>query len=203
MFDPQTQVADPPASHAVDALLAEMAQAGQARQPTQLISGSISSARRPKLRYSHQAMVDAIVANPAIQQNELAVIFGRTPGWISTIVTSDAFQCMLAARKAELIDPELVLSHRERFNALTTRSLQVLQEKLSGPAASIPDNLVLRAVELGAKSLGIGGHAPAPAAPNPAEYLPAVAERLMRLQGRAPVQAVSDATVIEASAEPR
>lgn len=200
MFDPQTQVADPPSPLHADALLSEMAQAGQTRRPTQLISGSISTARRPKMRYSHQAMVDMIVENPAISQNEIAAAFGRTPGWISTIVTSDAFQCMLAARKAELIDPELVLSHRERFNALTTRSLQVLQEKLSGPAASIPDNLVLRAVELGAKSLGIGGHAPPPAAPNPAEYLPAVAERLMRLQGRAPSQPVSDATVIEVEA---
>lgn len=194
MFDPQTQVADPPAPHLADALLAEMAQAGR---QVRAYGPPPVGRTPPKMRYSHEAMVDAIVANPAIQQNELAAIFGRTPSWVSTIIRCDAFQCMLAARKAELIDPELVLSHRERFNALTTRSLQVLQEKLSGPAASIPDNLVLRAVELGAKSLGIGGHAPAPAAPNPAEYLPAVAERLMRLQGRAPTQAVSDATVIE------
>jgi hypothetical protein len=142
-----------------------------------------------------------LVANPAMSQRELASIFGRTESWVSTIVRCDAFQCMLAARKAELIDPELTLSHRERFNALTTRSLQVLQEKLAGPADKISDQLVLRAVELGAKSLGIGGHAPPPAAPNPAEYLPAVAERLMRLQGRGQTLPVSDAVVIESESQ--
>lgn len=197
MFDPQTQTADPPAPQVADALLAEMAQAGQAKRATQLISGSISSARRPKMRYSHQAMADMILENPAISQNEIAAAFGRTAGWISTIVTSDAFQCMLAARKAELIDPELVLSHRERFSALTTRSLQVLQEKLAKPVDQIPDNLVLRAVELGAKALSIGGNAPPPAPPVATDYLPAIADRLSRLIGQRPTQPVSDAIVIE------
>lgn len=197
MFDPATQTADPPAPQVADALLAEMAQAGQAKRATQLISGSVSSARRPKMRYSHQAMVDMIVENPAISQNEIAAAFGRTAGWISTIVTSDAFQCLLAARKAELIDPELVLSHRERFNALTTRSLQVLQEKLAKPIDQIPDQLALRAVELGAKALSIGGNAPPPAPPVAADYLPAIADRLSRLIGQRPAQPVSDAIVIE------
>lgn len=197
MFDPQTQTADPPAPQVADALLAEMAQAGQAKRATQLISGSTSSARRPKMRYSHQAMADMILENPAISQNEIAAAFGRTAGWISTIVTSDAFQCMLAARKAELIDPELVLSHRERFSALTTRSLQVLQEKLAKPVDQIPDNLVLRAVELGAKALSIGGNAPPAAPPVATDYLPAIADRLSRLIGQRPAQPVSDAIVIE------
>lgn len=190
---PAIPLAQPPAE--ADKLLAEMAEAGRERS-RQLISGSVSQARRPKMRYSHQAMADMIVENPAISQNEIAAAFGRTPGWVSTIITSDAFQCMLAVRKAELLDPELVLSHRERFGALTTRSLQVLQEKLSRPADQVPDGLALRAVELGAKALGLGGNAPPPPPPNPAEYLPAVAERLLRLQGRQVPAEVVDAVVV-------
>ena len=197
MFDPSTQTQMPTADpQAVDTLLAEMAQAGQGRRVTQLISGSTSKTPRPKMRYTHQAMADLIIENPTIKQNELAVIFDRTPAWVSTIVTCDAFQCLLASRKAELVDPEITLSHRERFNAVVTRSLQVVQEKLAKPADQISDQFVLRTVELASKSLGIGGHAAAPAAPDPAEYLPAVAERLMRLQGRAP-QPISDAVVVE------
>jgi hypothetical protein len=197
MFDPATQTAVLPSPQGVDAILAEMAQAGQVTR-TNLAYGPPPTGRTPpKMRYSHAAMVDMIVENPAISQREIAAVFGRTESWVSTIVRCDAFQCMLAARKAELIDPELTLSHRERFNALTSRSLQVLQEKLAKPVDQISDNLVLRAVELGAKSLGIGGHAPPPPPPNPAEYLPAVAERLMRLQGRGPALPVSDANVIE------
>jgi hypothetical protein len=149
------------------------------------------------MRYSHEGMADLIVSNPAISQREIAATFGRTESWVSTIIRCDAFQCLLAARKAELIDPELTITHRERFNALTTRSLQVLQEKLSGPTDKISDNLVLRAVELGAKSLGIGGHAPPAAPPIAAEYLPAIADRLSRLIGQPRAQPVSDAQIIE------
>lgn len=196
MLDPTPAIplTPPPAGFDVDATLAEMAAAG--RQPTQLISGSVSKTPRPKMRYTHQAMVDTIIENPAISQNEIAAMFGRTPGWVSTIITSDAFQCLLAARKAELVDPELRLSLEERFRAITAQSLRVLQEKLARPADQVSDQLVLRAAELGAKSLGIGAHAPPPPPPNPAEYLPAIADRLMRLQGRPRAPEVVDAVVV-------
>jgi hypothetical protein len=194
MFDPATQTALPTA----DALLAEMARDGGAAFD-RVGRGSVPSVRPPKIRYTHEAMADLILENPWISQNQLAAHFGYSPAWVSTIITSDGFQSFLASRKAELVDPELRLTLEERFRALTTQSLKVLQEKLARPADQVSDQLVLRAVELGAKSLGIGGHAPPPAPPNPAEYLPAVAERLMRLQGRT-TQPISDAFVVERAA---
>ena len=139
-------------------------------------------ARPPKMRYSHIAMADMLATNPWMKQNELAEMFGRTPAWISVIVTSDAFQALLAARREELVDPELRLTLKERFQAMTTQSLRVLQDKLAKPADQVSDQLALRAAELGAKALGLGGNAAPPPAPNPAEYLPALAERLMRLR---------------------
>jgi hypothetical protein len=197
MFDPQTQTADLPAPQVADALLAEMAQAGQVTRVRNAYGPPPVGRTPPKMRYSHEGMADMIVANPSISQREIAAVFGRTESWVSTIIRCDAFQCMLAARKAELIDPELTLTHKERFGAVMTRSLQVLQEKLSGPADKIPDNLVLRAVELGAKALSIGGNAPPPPAPVATDYLPAIADRLSRLIGRPQGQPISDATVIE------
>lgn len=137
---------------------------------------------RPRLRYSHHGMIDVLLMEPEISQNELAVRFGRTPAWISTIITSDAFQSALAARRAEVMNPEIALSLRERATALATKSMQVLQEKLNAPVVS--DGLALKAFELASRATGMGGNAAPPAAPNPAEYLPAIAERLMRLQGR-------------------
>ena len=196
MFDPAMQTSLPTANApAVDALLAEMAQEGRAALD-RVGRGSVPSVRPPKIRYTHEAMADLILENPWISQNQLAAHFGYSAAWISTIITSDGFQSFLAARRSELVDPELRLTLEERFRALTTQSLKVLQEKLSRPADQVSDQLVLRAAELGAKSLGIGGHALPPPPPNPAEYLPAVAERLMRLQGRAP-QPISDALVVE------
>lgn len=192
MFDPASQTALPTA----DALLAEMAQDGRAALD-RVGRGSTPSVRPPKIRYTHEAMADLILENPWISQNQLAAHFGYSPAWISTVITSDGFQSFLAARKAELVDPELRLTLEERFRALTTQSLKVLQDKLSRPADQVSDQLVLRAAELGAKSLGIGAHAPPPAQPVAADYLPAIADRLSRLIGQPRAQPVSDAQIIE------
>jgi hypothetical protein len=139
-----------------------------------------------KLRYSHEAMVDCIVANPWVHQNQLATFFGKTPAWISTVMHSDAFQALLAERRETLIDPELRATIKERFQAVLHQSLRVLQEKLSRPDVNqIPDNLALRAAELGAKSLGFGipSAAPPPAPINP-NHLNELAERLVALQSQ-------------------
>ncbi len=58
----------------------------------------------------------------------------------------------------------------------------MLQQKLSAPAAAVPDNLALRAVELGAKALGIGGNAPPKVQVQAADYLEVLAGRLIALQ---------------------
>lgn len=153
----------------------------------------------PKMRYTHEGMADLILENPWISQNQLAAHFGYSPAWVSTIITSDAFQAILAARREELVDPELRLTLKERFQAMTTQSLRVLQEKLAKPADQVSDQLALRAAELGAKALGLGGNAPPPPAPNPAEYLPALAERLMRLRSGP----VSEAVIVNSEGEPK
>jgi len=154
-----------------------------------------------QMRYSHEAMVDLIVQNPWIQQNQIATIFGRTPAWISVVMHTDAFQTLLEERRQELIDPEIRATIAERFQALVHRSMQVLQEKLSKPAEQIPDNLVLRAIEMGAKGLAVGGFAPAapvaPSAPVP-NRLEALADRLLALQNQVRGQVV-DVTVKEIS----
>jgi hypothetical protein len=110
-----------------------------------------------KLRYTHEAMVDILVAHPVISQNELATAFGYTPSWISTVLSSDAFKERLAARRDEVVNPVLLATVEERFEAVTKRSLEVLQEKLALPADMISDQLVLQAAALGARGMGKGG----------------------------------------------
>lgn len=133
----------------VDGMLASMAAAGQGEREGRLPVG----AKPPKMRYSHIAMAETLVANPWMSQNELAAMFGKSPSWISTIVCSDAFQSLLEQKRAELVDPELRLTIKERLQALTVKSLQVLQQKLHDNPS---DGLALRALELGSKGLGVG-----------------------------------------------
>ena len=132
-----------------------------------------------KVRYSHDAMIDMIIANPWISQGELAIKFGYTPGWVSQVLASDAFQHRLAERKAEIVDPAIKASFEERLRGLAFRSAQILQEKLDKPASGIPDNLAIKTLELAAKALGYGAAVHVvPLAPPPA------ADRLTRLGGR-------------------
>lgn len=134
-----------------------------------------------KVRYTHDAMIDMLIAEPEISQNTLAARFGFTPPWISIVINSDAFRARLAQRKVEIVDPILVATVNEKFRAVTHRSLEILAEKLSKPSETVSDQLVLRAAELGAKALGIGGNAPIIHV-DPIEHLDKLAQRLVQLQ---------------------
>lgn len=165
-------VEDPFATRAAD-VAAALANA-EAHNPRRAVA---------KLSYTHDAMIDLIIQNPAIAQGELADIFGYTQAWVSIVKNSDAFQSRLAQRRDELVDPTIRATLQERFTAVTARSLEVLQAKLSVDPSKVPDNLVLKAVELGAKALGLGS---APPPPPPTDQLSVLAERLLALQGRSP-----------------
>jgi DNA-binding MarR family transcriptional regulator len=141
-----------------------------------------SGAAIKRFNYSHDAMIDEILRNPSVTQNELAAAFGYTPSWVSLVISSDAFQERLTQRKSELVDPSIQASIEERFKALTRRSLEVLQEKLQQPATAIPDQLALRAAELGAKALALGGNAPSAPPPSEIDHLDRLAKRLLDLQ---------------------
>lgn len=112
------------------------------------------------VRYTHDGMIDMMLAEPELSQRALAARFGYTESWISTIINSDAFQARLAARRAEIVDPTLQLTLEDKWRGLTARSVEVLMKKLDRPVDAIPDNLVLKAAELGAKVLppGKGGN---------------------------------------------
>lgn len=131
-----------------------------------------------KVRYTHTDMIDFIISNPGVSQNEVARRYGYTPAWVSQVMSSDAWQSAMAARRGELIDPTLVATIDERFRALTNVSLDRLMQKLEAPQVS--DQVVLRAVELGAKAMGVGGNAAPP--PPAQDHLAQLATRLIALQ---------------------
>ena len=131
-----------------------------------------------KVRYSHEDMIDFIIANPGCKQGDVARRYGYTESWISLVMSSDAWKSAMAKRREELVDPTLLLTINERFTAMTQRSLERLMEKLDAPVVS--DNVVLKAVELGARAMGVGGNA-VPQTP-PADHLAQLANRLIDLQ---------------------
>lgn len=108
-----------------------------------------------RVKYSHDAMIDLIIVNPAISQGEIAKAFGYTEPWVSRIFGSDAFQARLAQRKSDLVDPTLVASVEERLQAVAFRSLDLVMEKLENPKLCTLDQ-AMKAVEVSTKALGYG-----------------------------------------------
>lgn len=106
-----------------------------------------------KVRYTHDAMIDLILAKPNVSQNELAAAFGFSVGWVSRVMGSDAFQARLAERKEEVVDPAIRGSFEERLRGLADQSLAVITAKLE--ATGSPD-IAMKALELSTKALGMG-----------------------------------------------
>jgi hypothetical protein len=140
-----------------------------------------------KVSYTHDAMIDLIIAHPMMSQGERAAYFGYTQSWVSIIESSDAFRARLEVRKEELVDPTIRATIEERFRALATKSLEVLQKKLESP--NVSDNLAIQAASLAAKSLGLGqGNQQQVVAPPP-DRLERLGGRLLALLGERAVQA--------------
>lgn len=106
-----------------------------------------------RVKYTHDAMIDLILRDPAVSQNKLAAHFGYSVGWVSRVVCSSAFQARLAERKTELVDPTILQTLDEKFNAAANLSMEVLIEKL---AITRSPDLALKVGELSSKALGYG-----------------------------------------------
>lgn len=107
-----------------------------------------------KVKYSHDAMIDTLIARPHVTQGELAAIFGYSQGWVSQIINSDAFKARLAERKGELVDPLITASIDERLRSIAQRSLDKVLESLDNPMAK-PEH-ILSTARFATEALGYG-----------------------------------------------
>ena len=157
-----------------------LAEATPARMSPPTASGPAPTmGKLTKVSYTHEALIDTIVAHPDISQARLALMFGYTPGWISNLLASDLIQARIAERRKEMVDPVVAQTVEERVRGLMLRSMAVLQEKLDSPA--VDDKTALRVYELSSKNLGIGGNAAAAPPSMDPERLERLATRLRDL----------------------
>lgn len=116
-----------------------------------------------KISYTHDAMIDMIIACPDISQGELAQTFGYSQTWISIVIGSDAFQTRLKERKGQLTDPKIQATINDRLDGLAKRSLDKLIERLDTNSSITNADLIKMA------ALGVGDKnklPPAPTGPN-------------------------------------
>lgn len=109
--------------------------------------------RLQRVHYTHDAMIDVILASPSISQKELAAKFEVSAAWISRVFGSDAFQAALAKRRADISDPFVVATMEERIKGLAFQSLEVLATKLEETQNA---DLALKSLDIAGKALGFG-----------------------------------------------
>ena len=109
-----------------------------------------------KVRYTHDAAIDMILANPAVSQNALAEEFGYSAAWISIVVNSDAFQTRLAERKKELVDPVIALALEERLKGLAARSIEILMKRMEMEDTPHAAAVAIKALPVAISGLGLG-----------------------------------------------
>ena len=107
----------------------------------------------PAVPYSHEAMIELMIANQGAQHKKLAAHFGKSTSWFASVLASDSFQLELDKRRDEIQDPTITATMEERFRSLTLRSLSVLHDKMDSKECS--DLIVLKAAEIGVKALGM------------------------------------------------
>lgn len=152
-----------------------------------------------RLNYSHDAMIDMIIANPGVHQNTIARLLGYTPSWVSTIMATDAFQVKLAQRREEIVDPVLKATMEEQARGLFLRSMEILREKLNVDSANVPDRLAMDVYKESGKLLGYGARPPEPpSAESVSEALVRHADNLVDLLRRKKIE-VFDAETEESS----
>ena len=155
-------------------------------------------ARPPvKLNYSHDAMIDLLIANPGISQNEVARRFGYSASWVSTIMSTDAFQSRFAERKDEIVDPAIRATVEEHFKGAVARSLEIIRHKLSKPADQVGDNLVLRTLEISSRALGYGARKDPPPVPSLHLHLDVLGDNLTTLLRRKKAEAIDGELIHE------
>lgn len=117
------------------------------------LEGTDRKDQAKKVRYSHDAMIDAIIADPNLTQRQLATMFGYSETLISRLFCSDVFLKRLADRKGELVDPAIVAGIEDRLKGLAMMASDVVAEKL---AASRNPDLAVKVLEMSTKALGYG-----------------------------------------------
>lgn len=144
---------------------------------------AVRNKNRPN--YTHQAMIDFMLSNPGVSQNAIAHHFGYTPAWISTMMASDAFQAMYAERREQMVDPAVQATIEANLKGAMHRSMDILNAKLNKPINEIPDNLVLRTLDVTSRALGYGAKETKVAVQvNLEQHLDTMSERLTTLLQR-------------------
>lgn len=110
----------------------------------------------------HEAIMNHLIANPAMKLGEVATYFGVSQPWLSTLIHSDAFQLRLK-QKHEMLFGLSIAPVAEKLNHLAHKAIDRLEEVLAAPQ---PARLLLDTAKFATDAISFSGKAsPSPQAP--------------------------------------
>jgi len=83
------------------------------------------SAAIQNISHLHEALLNHLICYPRATGTELALAFGRTPAWISTIINSQIFQAKLAERQDEVF-ADAVIDVRAKLEGVANAAVEKL-----------------------------------------------------------------------------
>ena len=124
-----------------------------AREPLESTESAALALKR--VAYSHDVIIDYIIANPTVSRGEIAKHHGYTEAWLSRIMNSDAFNVVLARRREEITDPVLTATVRENLTSVAQKSMEILLRKLENPS-QIKMEDAIKCMDVTTRALGYG-----------------------------------------------
>lgn len=109
---------------------------------------------------AHMVIIDALLMDPGISTTKLATKTGYSRNWLHKVMSSDAFDAKLRERQAAIIDPIILSSIKDRLQGLTSRALEVMEERMESDEMSLDNALTVFGAT--SKALGLGQQKAAP-----------------------------------------
>lgn len=106
-----------------------------------------------KVSVKHDAIMDYLIANPAAPLSEVAVHFGMTQPWLSTVIHSDAFQAVLK-EKQEIVLNSTIVPLREKVLGVAHLGIEKLGEAMDNASAVSDKEFIADTTDSILKNLG-------------------------------------------------
>lgn len=123
------------------------------------------SAQIQKVSIKHDVLLDFLIANPTMKYGEVAVLFGVTRAWLSTIIHSHAFQERLKTRQDELFSVAVVRPIQEKLMGVAALATEKLMEVVEYESDA---RVLSQVADTALKNLGYGQKTIGPPAPSQA-----------------------------------
>lgn len=119
------------------------------------------SASIQKMSHKHVEILNFMLLNPLLKMGEIAIHFGVTFPWLSTIVHSHAFQDQLSRRQDEVFDSAVLQTVEDKLGAAAQVTLDAYLEKvptLTSDQLITASDKILGRLGYGTRSSGTNVH---------------------------------------------